>query len=535
MRKFELKRSWITRARKRAVLEPQEIEKIDALMKANKSAATIHASINEFPKIFWQAMLNEANLHASIRTAITLHLFGMREGACNLDSMYQVEVESPSEFGNALQLSNSALNAEININGRWYPVSLWTEFLDDQEKVTYAVRLNCSLVIGDRSFSSTNFIAREVFVDGAGNKVTRSLLEVLERFGYRRLQTSASEYNLRLVRAERLSTEWSKVVDVSNSVVAPARYSWWRGFEIQSLGMEEMPSRCIVESELEVDEDSRHSYHSNYRSSSPQSHLPFVRLFSLETKSYVYADIDDIEEYEFQTEALERLHLPKDMHGILSRVFNTPVEKMFGDLLNGKHGGVVVMASGSTGVGKTLTAEIYAETTERPLYVLELGELGTTANDVEANLQRVFARVTRWNAVLQFDECEIFLAKRGNELERSAIVGIFLRLLDYYRGLLFLTTNRPEVLDDAVLSRIMLRLKYPDLDAATRANIWKTMFSLAGMKLKSYSFDELGKHELNGRQIRNITRLAKILNPDGELDRAAIEEALKFGTPSNIE
>ena len=103
------------------------------------------------------------------------------------------------------------------------------------------------------------------------------------------------------------------------------------------------------------------------------------------------------------------------MLSILTRVFGTPVEQMFGDLIQGKHGGLVILACGKPGVGKTLTAEVYAETTERPLYVLELGELGTNVAQVEENLQRVFTRVARWNAVLQFDECEIFLdrARRG--------------------------------------------------------------------------------------------------------------------------
>ena len=76
-----------------------------------------------------------------------------------------------------------------------------------------------------------------------------------------------------------------------------------------------------------------------------------------------------------------------------------------------------------------------------------------------------FRGTTCPTAVLQFDECEIFLAQRGDGLERSAIVGIFLRMLDYYEGLLFLTTNRPDTLDYAIRSRVMLRLEYPDLDA----------------------------------------------------------------------
>ena len=85
-------------------------------------------------------------------------------------------------------------------------------------------------------------------------------------------------------------------------------------------------------------------------------------------------------------------------------------------------------------MGKTLTAEVYAEQTQRPLYVLELGELGTNVRRSRRTCSRVFTRVARWNAVLQFDECEIFLAQRGEDLERSAIVGSFLRLLDYYQG-----------------------------------------------------------------------------------------------------
>ena len=532
MRKLEFKRAWISRSRDRAVLEPDDLEKVNQLIHLNRKQATMHISLAELPIAFWKAMLCETNLTPRVRTAIALHVFGMRDGSCDLPVMYDLEVESAVEFGNTLQTSVGIPNAELFLNGRWYPVLLSVEFVEDADKQPFAVRLNCSLSIADSVFKISNFISREVFLNDFGTAAPRKVIEILESLGYRRLQTNQTEFNLRLMRAERLATESGSVVDVINSVVVPAKYSWWRGYDIQSLGTNEMPSRGVVESALEAD-DSHARYSYSHRNCEADSHLPFVRVFSLETKSYVYVDVDDVVEYEFEVNALSRLHLPNDMHGILSRVFHTPIEKMFGDLLKGKHGGVVVLASGNTGVGKTLTAEIYAEITCRPLYVLELGELGTNANTVEENLQRVFARVTRWNAVLQFDECEIFLAKRGNDLERSAIVGIFLRLLDYYRGLLFLTTNRPDVLDDAILSRIMLRLEYPDLDCATRANIWRTMFSMAELELEDCSFEELGGYNLNGRQIRNITRLAKILNPNGTLDRDAIQEALKFGTPSN--
>src|SRR5262249_14373449 len=240
-------------------------------------------------------------------------------------------------------------------------------------------------------------------------------------------------------------------------------------------------------------------------------------------------DIDDVAEYEFDVDAMSRLHLPGGMLSVLDRVFSTPVEGLFGDLVRGKHGGVVILASGKPGVGKTLTAEVYAEGTRRPLYVLELGELGTSVAKVEENLQRVFTRVAAWKAVLQLDECEIFLAQRGDDLERSAIVGSFLRLLDYYQGILFLTTNRPEVLDPAVLSRVMLKLHYPDLDQPARAAIWTLMLDAAGLKLTDGGATDLAHAELNGRQIRNLTRLAKILHAEGRVTLDQMRGVLGYG------
>jgi hypothetical protein len=316
---------------------------------------------------------------------------------------------------------------------------------------------------------------------------------------------------------------------VCGQILVNSSTAWWAGYESRALGTAEAPRKAIVEPELEITEDRRHYYGRHTAGNEGTSRLPFVRLFCLEVKRYIYVDVDDLLPYEFDTQALERLCLPGDMLSVLTRVFETPVERVFGDLIRGKHGGVVILASGKPGVGKTLTAEIYAERTERPLYVLAMGELGTKATEVEEQLRTVFARVTRWNAVLQFDECEIFLSKRNQDLERSAIVGIFLRLLDYYEGMLFLTSNRPETIDEAVMSRVMLRLAYPDLSLETRSEIWKQMFQAAHLQLTPGEFQELARIQLNGRQIRNLTRLAKMLHPDNQVTVRSMAETLRFG------
>ncbi|MEM7316525.1 MAG: AAA family ATPase [Planctomycetota bacterium] len=334
--------------------------------------------------------------------------------------------------------------------------------------------------------------------------------DVLKRMGLRPLTIATSEYNIKLLEAERLSREVGKSLWLTGPVLINHGYDWWNRIESRNLGARESPRKVVVDPDLESEGDSGRYY--PLSNTDTASRLPFVRVFSLDTKRYVFADVEDLVPYEYDQKAIDNLHLPEEMVNILNKVFTAPSEAVFGDLIAGKHDGLVILASGNPGVGKTLTAEVYAELTQRPLYVLELGELGTNASQVEENLNRVFTRVARWDAVLQFDECEIFLAKRGNDLDRSAIVGIFLRLLDYYRGILFLTTNRPEVLDYAILSRVTLKLEYPDLDAAARISIWRTMLGIAQVgNLSDTDLEPLAELELNGRQIRNLVRLTTVI------------------------
>ena len=529
MAKLQIKKEVLERTRDRSILTPDERESVEVLILEAGKHGQCQANLADFPLAFLRALLDDGRLTANQRAAVAMHVYGMSGHREDRDQIYDAQVGSPIEFGSTfVALGGKAPNAEIFLNGRWYPITLGINFIQDRDQVR-GVALVASLTFSSCKISIGHRVYGELFLDETGRGRDRSVADVLHHFGYRRVQMTPGDFNVKLVRAERLSRETGQVVHVSGPVLVTNNLMWWSRFESRALGTPEMPRKGVIEPELEVAEDERHYYSPYGQSEESQSRLPFVRLFSLETKQYVYADVDDVTAYEFDEAAMARLHLPAPMLRVLTSVFSTPVEALFGDLIQGKHGGVVVLACGNPGVGKTLTAEVYAEHTRRPLYVLELGELGTDAAQVEAQLQRIFTRVSRWNAVLQFDECEIFLAQRGNDLERSAIVGIFLRLLDYYRGILFLTTNRPDALDHAVLSRVMLKLRYPDLDFAARAIIWTTMLRAAGLTLKDGTTADLAAADLNGRQIRNLTRLAKILHPAGEVSVEEMREVMMHG------
>lgn len=155
---------------------------------------------------------------------------------------------------------------------------------------------------------------------------------------------------------------------------------------------------------------------------------------------------------------------------------------------------------------------------KKPLYSLSAGELGTEAGEVERNLERVLELSTRWGAVLLIDECDVFMVKRSSsDLQRNQLVSVFLRLLEYYQGVMFLTTNRIDSFDPAFESRIHLTIDYPKLEANSRLHIWKTFLRSAeavehpSLGITEKDLQRFAEVELNGRQIKNIVKTAKLL------------------------
>ncbi|KAK7742340.1 hypothetical protein SLS53_004485 [Cytospora paraplurivora] len=82
-----------------------------------------------------------------------------------------------------------------------------------------------------------------------------------------------------------------------------------------------------------------------------------------------------------------------------------------------------------------------------------------------------------WGAVILIDEADVFLEKRVHQdLQRNSLVSIFLRTIEYYRGILFLTTNRVGHFDDAFVSRIHVVIRYTSLTPADRNRFWNQFF-----------------------------------------------------------
>ena len=85
----------------------------------------------------------------------------------------------------------------------------------------------------------------------------------------------------------------------------------------------------------------------------------------------------------------------------------------------------------------------------------------------------------------------------------------FLRILEYYKGILVLTTNRTVNFDDAFYSRIHLSLTFKALDHRSRENIWRNF--LRGADISAEDLGVFASKDLNGRQIKNVMKMARLL------------------------
>jgi len=95
------------------------------------------------------------------------------------------------------------------------------------------------------------------------------------------------------------------------------------------------------------------------------------------------------------------------------------------------------------------------------------------------------------------------------------VVGVFLRVLEYFNGLLFLTTNRVDDIDEAIVSRCIALIKFHPPTREDRRKIWGVMAAQFSLPVEPGLLDRLPDifPEATGRDIKGLAKLvAKYCN-----------------------
>jgi AAA+ superfamily predicted ATPase len=235
-------------------------------------------------------------------------------------------------------------------------------------------------------------------------------------------------------------------------------------------------------------------------------------MYDLQAHDAVIVHVADITPYEYQPDVGRLLILPPDEKRLLD-ILRQGIRMKDKDVIGGKTGGCLIIIQGEPGVGKTLSAQVFAEQNKRSLYEIQCAQLGIQPDEVEKNLRTALLRARRWNAVLLINEADVFVHTRGTDIVQNAIVGVFLRLLESLDSACFLTTNKGTIIDDAIYSRAIVHLKYGYPDKDGRNAIFTDQAKLQGLQLPTDVARALAnKHDLSGRDIRQLIKLAKLLH-----------------------
>ncbi|KJK76267.1 hypothetical protein H634G_08407 [Metarhizium anisopliae BRIP 53293] len=256
-------------------------------------------------------------------------------------------------------------------------------------------------------------------------------------------------------------------------------------------------------------------------------------VYVLKDRKFVSVDIQYLNEIPTQDNVFKNLMIEKEYKQMVKGLVASHLAKkelernhpgaaraiQSQDIIYGKGRGLVILLHGVPGVGKTATAEAVALEYQKPLFSITCGDLGLTPKEVEKSLTEIFRLAHLWHCVLLFDEADVFLAQRSRfDLGRNALVSVFLRILEYYNGILFLTTNRVGSLDEAFKSRIHMSLYYPPLNKTQVELIFK-------FARQHCAKTERQCGRWNGRQIRNAFQIASSLARYHALEEYELELA----------
>ncbi|KAF2183421.1 P-loop containing nucleoside triphosphate hydrolase protein [Zopfia rhizophila CBS 207.26] len=248
-----------------------------------------------------------------------------------------------------------------------------------------------------------------------------------------------------------------------------------------------------------------------------------IRRYGFHDKKWIKLPVEQIRDVEWSSDTFDRRLVlkprKKEIIKALVTVHTSKNKPQKADIIAGKGNGLILLLHGGPGTGKTLTAENIAEYAQRPLYRVTCGDIGTDPESVEKYLESVLYICSIWRCVVLMDEGDVFLEeRRPTDLERNALVSVFLRTLEYLDGILILTSNRVGTFDEPFRSRVQLAMHYPPLNEDDRREVWRMFFrdmlegdeKLKHDELKD-KLDTLARHPLNGRQIRNVINTARQL------------------------
>lgn len=179
--------------------------------------------------------------------------------------------------------------------------------------------------------------------------------------------------------------------------------------------------------------------------------------------------------------------------------------------------GVRALFSGPSGAGKTLAACILASVLQMDLYRLDLSAVvNKYIGETEKNLNQVFARAEELDVILLLDEGDALLTQRtdvqtANDRYANLETNYLLQRIESFTGVLLVTTNAVDRIDNAFQRRMDVVVDFRPPDAGERWLLWQLHLPATHAVPQSFIDEVAHRCVLSGGQIRNVVLHAAVL------------------------
>lgn len=195
--------------------------------------------------------------------------------------------------------------------------------------------------------------------------------------------------------------------------------------------------------------------------------------------------------------------------------------------------GLIILLTGPSGTGKTMTVHAVANQLKKRVLQVDFQSLRgkqASSDDVDADLRGLFREAEMADAIIFFDECEAMFRSRDISGGGDRLLRALLQEIEKHAGIVFLATNRPAEIDDALHRRISIVLEYTAPNAAQRRAIWATLTKKIATGPIDWDAISL-KYELAGGFLKNalLSALLFAIHRDNTTEPVVTEGDIRAG------
>lgn len=179
--------------------------------------------------------------------------------------------------------------------------------------------------------------------------------------------------------------------------------------------------------------------------------------------------------------------------------------------------GVRALFSGPSGTGKTLAARALAGALQMDVYRVDLASVvNKYIGETEKNLNRIFTYAEELDIILLLDEGDSLMTQRtdvkgANDRYANLETNFLLQRLESYEGIILVTTNASQRIDQAFIRRLDVVVDFVLPEAEQRRLLWELHLPQSHAVEEAFLERAVQRCKLTGGQIRNTALHAGLL------------------------